>query len=1097
MIFISGIFFIYAYMIVIDRHNTFAYLIIGIFSSLVFCTCINDSQKTMEKPSFERISSEYSGINFSNSLTPDLSSNLNLFDFDYYYNGSGVATGDFDNDGLIDLVFTANQLENRIYRNKGNLKFEDKTTFAFKSKKSNWSTGVTTVDINNDGLLDIYICQSGPYDREKRKNLLFVNLGNWEFDEQAEKFGLADFSMSTQASFVDIDKDGDLDCVVANESPFHGVPPIDHYKLMRDNRNLLEASSVHVYENINNTFKDITEKAGLLTEAFALGLMVQDMNGDYLPDIYVANDYFIPDALYINKGDFTFENQTKETFGHVPMFSMGFDINDINEDGLPDMYLAEMASSDHKRSKTLMPSMDVDQFKLLVDIFGYTPQYMYNSLQINNGENFSDWGHLYHVAKTDWSWTPLISDFDLDGDKDIYVTNGYRKYGLDNDFKAQVEKAKSDYNNQVPLEVKKELYSKIPEEKLSNIFFENKGNGFEKNESNGLFLESFSNGATYVDLDNDGDLEIIVNNIDDKAFIFKNNSIENGNESTTLKFNDPFLDGIAKVRVNRKKDKSYHFPNTTRGYLSAGESTLILTNSKENPILSIDILAGDKSLTLKPNKKVIDVTSEMLINNTSNSLDKLMDSDHQYTLPNYTHIENNYDDFIIETLLPYKQSSFGPKFISEDIDNDGDLDLFVTGSAGLSNEIWINQNKTFISQNIPDFTLIKAKESTNALFFDIDNDGDKDLYVTNGGNEFVLNSPLYSDDLFINNNGVFSLQNDKLPTLNISNSIALAVDYDKDGDQDLFVGSRNIAQKYPLSEQSYFLENNNAALKINNDLLEGNIGLVNDCQLIDYNKDGLDDILLAIEWGSPTILINSKDGFKPTHIAEDIGLWFSCEIVDFNGDGHNDLFFGNISEGSKYSATLDKPLKVIAGDLDENGSHDLVLSYKYNDEFVPLRGRECSSNQMPFILEKFPDYNSFSNVVIDNMFEENVLDTSFTKIATSLKSKLFINDGSDNFNEIELPINIQSFPVLGVEKMDLNDDGKDDLILVGNIFETEVETPRYDAGRGLILYGASDYNKLDFEELNVFKNSKSVTKIDEHTVIIGNNKSKPSIINPN
>ena len=511
-------------------------IVIFLFLSLSFFSCEDDGKnnsitqpvaitfnKVENDDLFEKITSDKSRLVFNNKIIHDLSTRSNLFDFDFFYNGAGVGIADINNDGLKDVFFCGNQVPNKLYINQGNLTFKDVSDSSGINKNKNWSNGVTFADVNNDGWLDIYVSQGGPYSRELRKNILLINQKNNTFKEKATLYGLDDDSISTQTAFFDYDKDGDLDCIVMNESDFYGYDPLTFYKINQNKDNLSKSAS-HFYENKNGKFINITEKVGLLNPSFGLGLCIADINNDTWLDIYIANDYYIPDAMYISNKDGTFTNTIKEATKQVSFYGMGVDIGDINNDNLEDIFVLDMASQDHVRSKTLMASMNVPKFNLLKKL-GYQTQYMFNSLQLNMGnDTYHNVGQFSGLSKTDWSWAGLIFDVDYDQHEDIYVTNGYRRYALDNDIKMEIQQTKRNYQGNVPLKVKEGIYNRLPSEKISNILFKNKGNiSFEnKTASAGLNILSYSNGAAYADLDNDGDLDLVVNNMDSEAFLFKN-----------------------------------------------------------------------------------------------------------------------------------------------------------------------------------------------------------------------------------------------------------------------------------------------------------------------------------------------------------------------------------------------------------------------------------------------------------------------------------------------------------------------------------------------------------------------------------------------
>ena len=563
---------------------------------ILLYTCGTNTDKEISSQSYNnyvKIPSSSSGIDFINKIEHDLGSKSNLFDYDYFYNGSGVGVADFNNDGLKDVFLCANQAQNRIYLNKGGLSFEDITEKAnINTNNKGWSSGVTFADINQDGWIDIYVSQGGPYSRDKRKNLLLINQGDLTFIEKAEEYGLDDTGISTQSAFFDYDKDGDLDCIVMNENDYYGLDPARFYKLF-ENKELLRENSSHLYEQRDGKFIDVTEKAGLLKPSFGLGLCVSDLNYDSWLDIYIANDYYVPDGMYINNGNGTFTDQIKSSTKQISFYGMGVDIADINNDNLKDIYVLDMASSDHVRSKTLMASMSTSNFDLITNKLDLHYQYMFNSLQLNIGNNnYHNIAQHSKLAKTDWSWAGLIFDHDNDGFEDILVTNGYRRYGLDNDSRIRINQTKNSYQGKVPIEVKEKLYEALPSEKLPNILYKNTGNLEFKDISafSDLKEPTFSNGAIYADLDNDGDQDLIINNIDQEAFLYQNTSREK-NVGNYLKIvtNGDISENFAKVTIKYDDIVKTKESKRVRGYLSAVDNDIHFGIGKSKKVDSLII----------------------------------------------------------------------------------------------------------------------------------------------------------------------------------------------------------------------------------------------------------------------------------------------------------------------------------------------------------------------------------------------------------------------------------------------------------------------------------------------------------------------------
>ena len=1061
--------------------------------------------------SFKKITSEHSKIKFNNKIIDDISTKENLFDFDFFFNGAGVGIEDLNNDGLKDIFFCGNQVQNKLYINKGNLVFEDVSKTANINYNKKWSNGVTFVDINNDGWMDIYVSQGGPKNANERNNLLYINQKDLTFKEQATNYGLNDTGISTQSSFFDLDNDGDLDCIVMNENDYYGLDPISFFKILSDEEKLIKNCS-HIYENTNGKFKAITKKAGLLKPTFGLGLCVSDVNNDGWLDIYIANDYYVPDALYINNKNGTFTDQIKSYTNQVSFYGMGVDIADINNDNLKDIYVLDMASNDHIRSKTLMSSMNVSKFNLLTENLELQHQYMYNSLQLNMGNNkFHNISQATGLSKTDWSWAGLIFDFDNDQHEDIYVTNGYRKYALDNDIRTNIFKAKKYYKGNVPLEIKNNIYNSLPSEKLPNVLFNNKGNlNFEDVTSlSDVNTPSFSNGAAYSDLDNDGDLDLVVNNIDDEAFLFKNQTNEN-TKSNYLKVNTKgrTSEDFAKITIIYDTKTKTKEAKRVRGYMSSVDKTIHFGLGSVSSIdtLRVTWLSGKQQelYNIKANSTVY--LNEDNATNTGKDRQKKKYSFKKINnLISFHHTEDNYDDFEKEGLLPYKQSTLGPSITIGDINGDKIEDLYIGGAKDQAGQLFI-QNKTgFNKIDSPTFESDSNHEDMESIFFDFDNDGDNDLYVVSGGNNFKENSIYLKDRLYINNgNTTFTKHqlSKQLPA--ISGKTISKIDFDNDGDFDLIIGNRNQQQKYPLFEKSVIYENINGTLKNVTEKVAKefeSFGMVNKVISTDFNNDGWEDFIAIGEWTHIGIFKNENGIFKDISnnnmLNNEKGWWFSIIETDVNNDGLKDYLVGNVGLNIKYKSTKEKPLKIFAADLDNNGSHDIVLSYKYNDMQVPLRGLDCSSLQMPFIKEKITSFSEFANSSLKDIYG-NALNTAHQKDVNQFKSILLINKGNDRFIKKELPFFAQIIPFLDLDAFDFNNDGFEDIIAVGNIYNTEVETPRLDNNYGLVLTSnrKDGYDILSPDKTGFYinGNSKFVKKIkhknlNKDLIIIGYNNS--------
>ena len=1064
---------------------------------------------------FSKVLSSKSNLRFNNSIVHDLSTKSNLFDYDYFYNGAGVGVEDINNDGLMDIFFCGNQVGNKLFLNKGNLVFEDITEQANINTNKHWSNGVTFADVNADGWMDIYISQGGPLDTANRANLLLINQKNNTFIEQAQDYGLNDTGISTQSAFFDFDHDGDLDCIVSNENDYYGIDPANFYKILSD-KTKLRSNSSHLYRNDNGKFTNVTESAGLLQPSFGLGLCVSDINNDGWQDIYIANDYYVPDAMYINNGNGTFTDKIKSNTNHVEFYGMGLDIADINNDNLKDIFVLDMAASDHIRSKTLMASMNVPGFNLLTNTLGLQYQYMFNAVQLNMGESkFHNIAQLTGMAKTDWSWAALIMDTDLDTKEDIYITNGYRRYASDNDSRTKITQAKQQYRNNVPLAVKEAIYNQLPSERLPNILYQNKGDlKFENTTAlSDLNQPSFSNGAIYSDLDNDGDLDIVVNNLDDEAFLFKNNAVENkAGNFLKVKTIGKLSEDFAKVEISFNGKTKTKEAKRVRGYLSAVDKTLHFGLGQVQTIDTIRVIwpsgkfiehygvAANSSLTFNELE-----AKNIYSNPTKRNTKPFTKSD---DILNFVHRENDYNDFIKEGLLPYQQSTLGPSIAKADVNGDGKVDLYIGGALGQSGQLYIQNNSGFTKHENAIFKSDKNFEDMEALFLDIDGDTDNDLYVVSGGNEFNERSPQLKDRIYINDgSGNFSkFGASEIDSYTISGKSVDKIDFDNDGDFDIIVGNRIKPQKYPIHDPSIIYRNDNGVLTNVTGMVAPefeDFGMINKVIATDFNNDGWTDFIAVGEWTHIGLFQNNNGTFTDvsaqSNLQNDKGWWFDVTETDVNNDGFKDYLVGNVGKNIKFKVSPEKPLRVYADDFDSNGINDVVLSYKYNDNFVPARGRECSSQQMPFIAEKIPSFNEFATATLEDVYGEKI-HTAYQREVNEFKSIVLLNDGRGNFKKTELPSYAQTMPILDSDTIDYNGDGYEDLIIVGNIYNTEVETPRLDNPYALVLLSNQNdgYAVLGPNETGLYTNgnAKSVKVIphqNKSIIVIGNNNGKADV----
>ncbi len=1086
--------------------------------NLVFCFLISllgCSANEKQSLQFQFLPASKTGIDFENTITENDS--VNLFDYYYIYNGSGVAVGDINNDGLPDLFFGGNMVTSRMYLNTAALTFQDITLEAGLETDS-WVMGVTMVDINADQLLDIYLNIAGP-SAQRMDNLLFINRGPDHngipvFEEAAAEYGINDPSFSIQSAFFDYDRDGDLDLFVLTNC----VDKVDKTLVVENGKAITNGTTIdHLYENIGYidslghplyVKRDTT--SGISHEGYGLGLGIDDLNQDGWPDIYVANDFMPDEKIYINQGNGKFEERAKDFLPTQSYNGMGVDIADVNHDLRPDIVVVDMLPDNNDRRKSMIGAMKPQAFHLRKKE-GYQAQYVRNTLQLNRGNDpsgqlhFSEVSQLAGVHATDWSWAPLLADFDNDGDRDLFITNGFVKDMTDLDY-VNFRASKSYFGTkEAKVEREKRLMEALTEVKIPNFLYQNQGNltFTDVTKAAGINTPSFSNGAIYADLDADGDLDIVTNEINAPALVYENTSRED-NAYIKIKLKGSGLNTQAiGARIVAKTDSSkfYQYVSPTRGYLSSMQGEVHLGLGKDTILQSLTVLWPDgkqQELTAVQLNQSIEISYSP--GREEQQIDEVVATpffEPTSTLIDYTHNENTYSDFDRDPLLLQMYSRSGPCISVGDIDDKKGKDLYIGGSHGIAPTLFFqDQNGDFQKTVFPAGE--EKYEDVASLLFDFDQDQDEDLYVVSGGSEFEQGSSNYQDRLYINDGkGNFSKSN-ALPEINASGSCVQGADFDQDGDIDLFVGGRYLPGAYPLSPRSYLLRNDGDKYEDITSTVAGlpKVGMVTSALWSDFDHDGWVDLILVGEW-MPLTVFRNVEGIlqKMENVSPDSeGWWNVIQAGDFDHDGDIDYVAGNLGHNQDYKASKDQPFVLYADDFDQNGKIDPIFAgYMKNHangdtQLFPFHGKDDLARQITAYKRVFPSYQQYSEATITEVLSEEIIDKAQTFKAHTFSTSLFINTGKGVFQQVELPVEAQVAPVHAILVEDINQDGNLDLVIAGNHNSSENTYGAQNAFLGTCLLGTgkNTFNILTPAESGLYLN-KSVRALSAFEVNSGEN----------